>query len=328
MSKVFITGGAGLLGSNVIRELLERNYEVLALVENGPPAFTIENLPIRIITGDILNPNSYEKEMANCEYVIHAAASTSVWPTRSEIVNKINISGTQNICRSTKKLGLLKMVHVGTANTFGFGNLEDTGNENKEFNSAGYGLDYIDSKYKVHQWILDQVKNENLQVTIVNPTFMLGPYDSKPSSGEMVRNFYLGKIPAYTPGGRNFIYVKDAAVGVINALEKGGIGESYILGHRNMNYKEFFALMSKTLDCKSPKLSFPKWAFMIVARINVLIAKIGGFAPKTFPTLVNIAYDEQFFSSSKAIKEIDLPQTSIEQAVEECFHWMKENNYL
>lgn len=328
MSKVLITGGAGLLGSNTIRVLLERKYDVVALVEDGLTTFTIDKLPIQIITGDILDPNSYESIMSECDFVIHAAASTSVWPTRSETVNKINITGTQNICNSVKKLGLKKIVHVGTANTFGFGNSKNPGNEETAFNSKRYGLDYIDSKYKVHHWILDKIKSDNLPATIVNPTFMLGPYDSKPSSGEMVRNFYLGKIPGYTPGGRNFIYVKDAAIGVVNALEKGGIGESYILGHRNMNYKEFFALMSETLNCKAPKLSLPKWVFMIVAHLNVMFAKIGGFAPRTFPSLVHIAYDEQYFSPSKAVNEIDLPQTPIEQAVKECYTWLKENNYL
>ncbi|MEA1876657.1 MAG: NAD-dependent epimerase/dehydratase family protein, partial [Bacteroidota bacterium] len=90
MSKVFITGGAGLLGSNIIRELLNRNYEIVCLVEKGSVTFTIDQLPIRIITGDILDPDSYESEMKTCEFIIHAAASTSVWPVRSELVNQIN----------------------------------------------------------------------------------------------------------------------------------------------------------------------------------------------------------------------------------------------
>jgi len=328
MSKVFITGGAGLLGSNIVRELLNRNYEVVSLVEKGLETFTIDKLPIRIITGDILDPNSYEPDMKSCEFVIHAAASTSVWPVRSKQVNRINITGTQNICNSVSKLGLKKMVHVGTANTFGFGNSENPGHEEKPFNSAGYGLDYIDSKHKVHHWILDQIQKTQLPATIVNPTFMLGPHDSKPSSGEMVRNFYLGKIPGFTPGGRNFIYVKDAAIGVVNALEKGEIGESYILGNKNMNYKDIFVLMGEVLDRKPPKLSLPKWMFMLIARINVRVARIGGFTPRTFPALVNIAYDEQFFSSAKAVRDLDLPQTPIIQAIEESFNWLKDNNYL
>lgn len=328
MSKVFITGGAGLLGSNIIRELLNRNYEIVCLVEKGSVTFTIDQLPIRIITGDILDPDSYESEMKTCEFIIHAAASTSVWPVRSELVNQINITGTKNICNSLTKLGLKKLVHVGTANTFGYGNSENPGTEDKAFNSTGYGLDYIDSKHKVHHWILNQVKSIQLPATIVNPTFMLGPHDSKPSSGEMVRNFYLGHIPGYTPGGRNFIYVKDAAIGVVNALEKGKIGESYILGNQNMNYKDFFALMGEVLDRKPPKLVLPKWMFMFISKINAGLAKIGGFTPRTFPAIVNIAYDEQFFSAAKAIREIDLPQTPIKQAIEECYKWLKDNNYL
>lgn len=328
MNTVFITGGAGLLGSNIVRELLSRDYKIIALVEKGSRIFTIDKLDIQIVTGDILKPLSYESEMANCDFVIHAAASTSIWPVRSRLVNRINIDGTQNICRSVSKLGISKLVYIGTANTFGYGNSKNPGHEEKPFNSSGYGLDYIDSKHKVHQWIIEQISNKQLPATIVNPTFMLGAYDSKPSSGEMVKNFYLGKIPGYTHGGRNFISVKDAAIGVVNALEKGKIGESYILGNQNMSYKDFFTLMGEVLDRKPPKLSLPKSLFMLIARINVIVAKIGGLTPRTFPAMVRIAYDKQFFSSAKAVREIDLPQTPISQAIEESFKWLKDNNYL
>ncbi len=328
MKHVFITGGTGLLGSNIIRELLARKYRVTALVEPKIDPFTINKLAIRIVTGDILNPDTYEEAMSSCDFVIHAAASTAIWPNRSEIVNRINIDGTQNICNSVKKLGIKKMVHVGTANTFGFGSKENPGNETTEFNSSGYGLDYIDSKHTVHHWILDQVANHKLPAVIVNPTFMIGPNDSKPSSGEMIRSFYQGKVAGYTPGGRNFIYACDAAVGVVNAIEKGQIGESYILGNQNLNYKDFFEIAGRVLNRKPPRFSPPKWLMLLVANINAAIARVGGFAPRLYPVMVTIAFDEQFFSSAKAVKEIDLPQTPIDQAILECFTWLKENNYL
>lgn len=328
MSKVFITGGSGLLGGNIIRELLSRDYQVLALVEESVDPFTIKDLPVTLVKGDILHSESYEEYMKQCDFVIHAAASTSVWPTRSQVVRKVNIGGTQNICNSVMKLGIKKMVHVGTANTFGFGSRTRPGNERKEFNSGRYGLDYIDSKYEVHQWILAEIEKNQLPTTIVNPTFMIGAYDSKPSSGEMVRSFYKGKIPGYTPGGRNFIHVKDAAKGVVNALEKGKIGEAYILGNQNLNYLEFFTIMGNVLDRTPPKLSMPKWVMLGIAHVNTIIARIGGFAPRTYPTMVQIAYDEQFFTPEKAIQEIDLPQTPIDQAIQDCFTWLKDNNYL
>jgi dihydroflavonol-4-reductase len=328
MQRVFITGGTGLLGSSIIRELLKRQYSVTALVEETVNPFTIHELSVDIFRGDILKPESYESEMAKCDFVIHSAASTSVWPNRSEIVNKINIEGTQNICNSARNLGLKKIIHVGTANTFGFGSKSDPGNELIEFNSGAYGLDYIDSKYKVHHWILEQVKTFDLPATIVNPTFMIGPNDTKPSSGEMIRSFYQGKIFGYTPGGRNFIYSCDAAIGVVNALEKGKIGESYILGNQNLNYKEFFKIVSDVLDKKPPKFSPPKWLMMTIATLNTFIARIGGFAPRLYPTMVTIAFDEQFFSAEKAVREIDLPQTPIDVAIKNCFNWLNDNNYL
>lgn len=328
MEKVFITGGSGLLGSHIIRELLDRNYAVCALIEPGTDPFTIANLPIQKAQGNILDPESYKHLLTGCDYLIHAAASTAIWPTRSEQIREINLKGTQNMCTSAMEAGIKKIIHVGTANSFGSGTKDHPGDEETPFNAGSYNLEYINSKYLAHQWIMDRVKDQQMPVTVVNPTFMIGPFDSRPSSGEMIRSFYLGKIPGVTPGGRNFIYAGDAAVGVVNALEKGKIGESYILGNQNMNYPEFFSLLGSVLNKKPPTRSVPKWLMMGVAHINALIANTFRLTPRTFPAMVKIAYDEQFFSPAKAIREIDLPQTPVSQAVKECFTWLKENKYL
>lgn len=326
--KILVTGADGLLGSNLVRELLTRGHSIRALVQPGRQQKTLEGLSIEKFPGDLLQADQVIKAAEGCDAVIHCAASTSVWPIRSEIVNKVNIDGTKNIIQAVKQNKVQRMVYVGTANSFGFGSKENPGVEGNSYKSAGYGLDYMDSKYKAQQVILKEVKENSLPAVIVNPTFMFGPYDSAPSSGAMIVALYKGKVPGYTSGGRNYLCAKDAAVAIANALTKGRIGECYILGNQNMSYKEAFGKIAATIGVKPPSIAIPAVFAKLYGRIGSLIGNISGKAPAISFPLSRIACDEHYFSPAKAVKELELPQTPIETGIKECFEWLKENGYL
>jgi dihydroflavonol-4-reductase len=326
--KILVTGADGLLGSNLVRELLNRGHNIRAFVQPGRQQKTLEGLSIEKFPGDLLNTDEVIKAAESCDAVIHCAASTSVWPIRSEIVNKVNIVGTKNIIEAVKRSSVKRMVYVGTANSFGFGSKENPGVEGNAYRSATYGLDYMDSKYKAQQLILNEVKENSLPAVIVNPTFMFGPYDSNPSSGAMIVALYKGKVPGYTSGGRNYVCVKDAAVAIANALTKGRVGECYILGNQNLSYKEAFGKIAATIGVKPPRIAIPVVFAQLYGRIGSLIGNISGKAPAISYPLSRIACDEHYFSPAKAVRELELPQTPIEHGVQECFDWLKENGYL
>jgi len=202
---------------------LRRGYSVRAFIQPDSKSLTIEGLNIEKIKGDILSITDLKQALSGCSYLIHAAASTSIWPSRSAAVQKVNIEGTRNVISAALECRVEKMVYVGTANSFNPGTIDNPGDENSPYKGKCYNMDYIESKYFAQQDILAAVTEKGLPAVIVNPTFMLGPYDSKPGTGEMILTVAAGKMPGYTRGGRNFIYVKDAATGVVNALEKGEV---------------------------------------------------------------------------------------------------------
>jgi dihydroflavonol-4-reductase len=326
--KILVTGADGLLGSNLVRELLRRGHTVRAFVQPGRQQKTLEGLNLEKIPGDLLNPEDVIKSGEGCDAVIHCAASTSVWPTRSDIVNRVNIEGTKNIIQTVRFNQVQRMIYVGTANSFGFGSKDDPGVEGNPYKSATYGLDYMDSKYKAQQVILKQVEENSLPAVIVNPTFMFGPYDSNPSSGAMIVALYKGKVPGYTSGGRNYLCAKDAAVAIANALTKGRIGECYILGNQNLSYEEAFKKIAETIGVKPPSIAIPPVFAKLYGRVGSFIGNMTGRAPSISYPLSRIACDEHYFSPSKAVRELELPQTPIEVGIKECFDWLKENNYL
>lgn len=324
--KVFVTGGDGMLGSNLVRELLSIDYKVTVMTQPGRETGTLDGLNISKVDGDLLNPESLADITKNHDTVIHVAASTSIWPLRNEIVNKVNIDGTKYLLDAAVQNGVKKFIHVGTANTFGFGTKENPGREGNPYKADKYGMDYMDSKYKAHQLVLSYC--DKIDATIVNPTFMMGAYDSAPSSGAMIVAIHDGKVPVCSPGGRNYICVKDVAVAIANAITMGRKGESYVLGNENLSYKEAFGKMGKVTGKKAPSKVLPKWMILLYGRLGSFGARITGKAPTVSYPMAQISCDEHYFTAQKAIDELKLPQTPIEEGMTECFEWLKEHNYI
>jgi dihydroflavonol-4-reductase len=327
--EILVTGPDGVLGSNLVRELIYRNYTVHVLVEPGKDPITLKGLPITVIHGNILDAESINKAVEGKEVVFHCAAATSVYPPRNEMVNRVNIDGTKNIIDAVLKHGVKRLIYVGTANSFSFGtSLDAPGVENTPYLSVKYGLDYMDSKYTAQQLILAHVKEHGLPALIVNPTFMIGPYDSRPSSGAMILAVHQGRVPGYSLGGKNYVAVKDVATAMANAITMGTIGECYIVGNVNLSYKEAFELIAKTIGAKTPTRKLTNFMVQSYGRLNSFFAKIFGYYPAVTAELAQISTENHFYSAAKAQRELQMPQTPLETAIKECFDWFKENNYL
>ena len=326
--KVLVTGADGFLGNNIIRELLNRGLEVRAFLQEGRTVKTLDELSIEKFYGDLLNAGEVEKAADGCDYIIHTAANTSIWPLRSEIVRQVNYNGTLNIIKAALKAKVKRLVSIGSANSFGNGTISDPGNEETPSTASKFGLDYIDSKLQAQRAIIDHVKNHGLDAIIINPTFMLGPYDTKPSSGELLLALYHQKIPGYTSSGRNFIHVKDVATAACNALSMGRSGECYIMANENLTYKAFNQMVADELNVKPPRLFIPKPFILAYGLISEAIAFVTSKPPLVSYTVARLGNETNYYTAAKAVKELDLPQTPIRIAIREAFDWFKENGYL
>lgn len=317
-----------MLGSNIVAELLGRGYPVRAFLLPGRSFQSLEGLDIERTYGNLLKPEEVEAAMSGCELVIHAAADTSVWPSRSERVCAVNVDGTINMLAAAQKAGVKRFVQVGSASSFGLGTKESPADENTPCASQKYGLDYCDSKHKAQEILLKAVREDGFPALIVTPTFMFGPYDSKPGSGKMILAIAEGKLPAFTSGGKNFVYAKDVAVAVVNALTKGRVGECYIAGNVNMNFQEITTLIAGEVGARPPKMSTPDVVIKTAGWLMGAFGKLFGFEPRISYPMALIACDGQYFSPQKAIQELDMPQTDIRLAVRETFQWFRENGYV
>lgn len=326
--KVLVTGADGFLGNNIVRELLDRGLEVRAFLQEGRTVQTLDQLSIEKCYGDLLNSAEVDQAVEGCDYIIHTAANTSIWPLRSEIVRQVNYNGTLNIISAAIKVKVKRLVSIGSANSFGNGSISNPGNEETPSTAGKFGLDYIDSKLHAQEAIIDHVTNHGLDAIIINPTFMLGPYDTKPSSGELLLALYHQKIPGYTSSGRNFIYVKDVATAACNALTMGRSGECYIMANENMTYKDFNQLVATELEINPPKLFIPKPLILAYGLISQAIAFIRSKPPVVSYTVARMSNETNYYTAAKAVEELNLPQTPIRIAIREAYDWFKENGYL
>ncbi|MBN1108980.1 MAG: NAD-dependent epimerase/dehydratase family protein [Bacteroidales bacterium] len=322
---VLLTGADGLFGSNLVRMLLLRGYSVRVLLYNKSASTTINDLDVERYPGDVLVPSTIDNAISGCDAVIHAAASTSIWPARSEFVRKVNIEGTRNVIDSVLKNKINRMVYIGSGSSV---NSADESEGNQTFPGARFGLDYIDSKFEALNLVLEAVKNKGLPALAILPTFMIGPYDSQPSSGKMILQVARGRMKFYSGGGRNFVYVNDVAVAVTNSLTEGTIGKYYIAGNENITYREFLTKAADILKKPRPAIAVPDWLIKTIGMLGSFYGKILHREPLLTYNMACISCEKQYVNSDDAVKELKMPRTNIETAIRECYEWFIDNKYL
>lgn len=325
---VFVTGADGMLGASICRELIEIGFEVIGLVMPNRNVNVLDNLNMTIIQGDLLDPASYESILPNVDYIINVAALTNIWPRKSEIVSKVNLNGALLIAELVLKYQIKRFIQIGSASSFGNGTEENPANESFRYDSAKYNVDYITSKYFAQKALLELHQEKQLPVLIINPTYMIGPFDSGPSSGKMILEFCKGKLPAFPSGGKNFIFSLDVAKAVVNSLSKGRLGECYIVGNENLSFADFLKKVAETNNMKFNIIKVPNFVMYLLGIVNSMSARIFKKTPQISFTMAKMSTVRQFYSAQKAIDELDLPQTPIENAINECIKWFKHNDYI
>lgn len=323
--KVLITGADGLLGANIVRRALRQGYQVRVLQLPSSQSPVLKGLPVELSKGNLLNAPEVDRAVAGCDYVIHAGASTSVWPSRSAATVAVNVRGTQHIIASCLKHGVRRVVFISSAASFSKGTLENPGDETGVFDGHRYGLDYIDSKYRAHQMVKKAVREQGLPAVLVCPTFMFGPYDSKPSSGAMLLAVVQGTLPFYTRGGKNFVDARDVAAAACNGLKMGRVGESYIAGHQNLTYADLFKLIGQTLEANPPRFRIPSPLVLSYGRLHSLLAPRLGYDPMISLPIARISCDGQYFSPAKAVAELQMPQTPLAVTIRDAYQWLEQH---
>jgi dihydroflavonol-4-reductase len=325
--KVLVTGANGLLGVNLVRELRKANMAVKAFVRPSANLKGLQEVPCQLIRGDLFSDVDVSKALDDCDAIVHAASTTSVAPLRFEYYRNINVEATKNIVQAVLNQGK-RLVYVSTANAFGPGSKENPGRETSPFSLRHYHSGYINSKYMAQQHVLQTVEKQNLDAVVVNPTFIIGAYDTKPSSGKIILQGLKRGIQWCPPGGKNFVHARDVAQGIHRSLMLGKKGECYLLTGENLTYKEFFSQLNKVTNRSRVQITVPKMAVHAAGAIAEAWNRLNDQKLVFNKTNAHLLSLENYYAGDKAKREFHLESTPIQHAIEEALAWFKQENFV
>lgn len=330
MSKVLITGGTGFIGNHVVRLCLERGDEVRVMVMPGEDRSPLDGMDVEFVEGNLLDPGSLTGAVKGVEKLYHLAALFAIWTRDPDLHFKINVEGAQAMMQAALAADVEKIVYTSSIAAIGIPEDGSLATEQTPFNSWPWASDYILSKYISHLLVKGMV-NEGLPVTMVLPGLPFGPGDRAPTpTGTMIIGTLKGQMKNYWDGGVCPVDVRDVAMGHVLAMDKGRVGESYILANKeaNMSNKEFLSLIGRIAGVDNVASKEISGKMMIrVARIAEFISKITGRAPMTTVKNSRFVMQHCYVDPSKAIEELGLPQTPIETAVRDSIDWFRANGY-
>ena len=314
------------MGSAIARELLRDGRKIKLLVRDNADLSNIDGLDTELAKGDLRDRESLKSAMKGCSTLYHAAAYYSLWDRNKKLIYDINVQGTRNILEAALELGLERTIYTSTVGCIGLSGDRTPANEEHPVDHATLSNDYKISKFQAEKIALEMY-GRGLPIVIVNPSTPIGPRDIKPTpTGKIVLDFLNRKMPAYLDTGLNLIDVADCARGHILAEEKGRLGERYILGNKNMSLKEILLALEKITGIKAPSTKIPYWVAYTAGWICESVSNLVTQKPPAVPLAgVKMAKYFMYFDSSKAIKELGLPQNPVEKALSQSVKWFQEN---
>jgi dihydroflavonol-4-reductase len=325
--RALVTGATGFVGGAVARALVRTGVDVRVVVRPESDLHNLEGLAVERIVGDLRDPASLRKSLIGCQQLYHVAAHYALWAKDPKIFYDINVTGTRNLLEAAYTVGIESTVYCSTIGTIGLPPGGGLGTEDTPVSLDHMAGHYKRSKYLAEQEVLKLAK-KGLPVVIVNPSAPVGTGDVRPTpTGQVIVDFMKGHMPAYIETGMNIVDVDDVATGHLLAMQKGRQGERYILGCKNLMLREVFEILGRLTGIHAPSIKLPRLAILPLAYLNQWMANLTGQPPRIPLEGVKMAKYNMHYDCSKAIRELGIPQTPPEIALEKAVRWFRDHKY-
>jgi len=326
--KSLVTGANGFVGSAVARCLLEAGHEVRCLVRAGSDQSNLKGLPVEISEGDLRDVASLKRAVINCENLFHVAADYRLWVPDPETMYEINVKGTQELILAASGADVSRIIYTSSVATLGInldGNLADENTPSSLNNMTGH---YKRSKFLAEQVVQHLTDKHQLPLVIVNPSTPVGPRDVKPTpTGQIVLDTLCGRMPAYMSTGLNVAHVDDIAHGHLLAYTHGKTGERYILGGENLHLIQILQAVDEIIGKKIKRMNMSVGMMLPVAWIMEKVAIATNTQPRASVDSIRMAEKKMFFSSAKAIRDLNYKYRPSSEAIQDAVTWFQNNGY-
>lgn len=293
---ILVTGSAGLLGNEVVHQLLQQGKAVKIMYNQTVQALAGQP-GITAVQCNLLDVVGLETLMEGVEQVYHCAAVVSFNPRQKHELFKINVEGTANIVNAAINAGVQKMVHVSSVAAMGRLRQGQTVTEAMHWTEETSNSQYGKSKYLGEMEVWRGV-GEGLQAVVVNPSIILGAGDWESSSSKIFKSVY-DEFPWYTEGVTGFVDVKDVAAAMLQLMDSPISGERFILSAENKTYREIFNLIAQAFHKKLPHKKVTPLIAAIVWRLEALKSRFSGKEPLVTKETAATALTKVYFDNSK-----------------------------
>ncbi|HWV99222.1 MAG TPA: SDR family oxidoreductase [Candidatus Acidoferrum sp.] len=325
-ARVFVTGATGFIGTKLVQELVERGYSVRALVRPSSKTEGLDNRRVELRQGNTLNADSLRRTMQGCEQVYHLAAYAKNWAPSKKVFFEQNVTGTRNVLSAAEACGVKRVVITSSIVTLGPTAPGVVGDETLPRTTQRFFTEYEETKSVAEREVLVWAARGGPAV-IVNPTRVYGP--GKRTEGNsvtlMIEQYNRGRLPVLLNGGvnvGNYAFVDDLVRGYVLAMEKGRVGERYILGGENASLKCFFQKVDEAAGRRHRQISLPPWAALAFARFEQWKAGWFGLYPQITPGWVETFLADWAYSCAKAERELGYTITPLKEGIRATCEWL------
>jgi dihydroflavonol-4-reductase len=320
---VFVTGASGFVGSAVARALAARGYHVRVLVRPTSTRTNLEGLDAEIVEGDLRDAQATARAVAGARHVFHVAADYRLWaPDRGEIMRN-NLASVRAVMDAALAAGVERVVYTSSVATLKPDPRGPADERRPATEAEAVGI-YKRSKVAAERLVEAMIASAGLPAVIVNPSTPIGPRDVRPTpTGRILVEAASGRMPAYVDSGLNLVHVDDVAAGHLAALDRGRIGERYVLGGQDVRLRDMLAMIARLAGRRPPRIELARAPLFPLAWVNEQRCRLTGAAPFLTVDGLRMAQHAMFFSSAKAEADLGYRARPFEEAIADALAWFR-----
>jgi dihydroflavonol-4-reductase len=331
MSKnAFVTGATGLLGTNLVRELVREGWRVKALARSQAKFDRLfHGVEVEPVTGDMEDVTGFASALQGCETLFHCAAYFREYYApgeHEEKLDRVNVRGTVELLEAAERADVSKVIYVSSSGVLGMSASSGTIDESAPYAFETSNL-YFRSKIHAEERLFEWLKSHRTPVVLILPGWMFGPFDEAPTtSGRLVQDFLARKIPAIIPGGANVVDARDVAIAMIRSVAQGRPGERYIVAGSPVSLDEIALTLQRITGIPAPGVRLPYSAALVAAWLSQTAASLRGGQSLLTVSGVRTMREamKHVLSSGKAERELGASFRPLSETLQDEVTWFRE----
>jgi dihydroflavonol-4-reductase len=333
--RVLVTGGTGFVGAHVVRAHLAAGWVVRCAVRASSPGMALDGLDVERVELPLDDPAALSRALSDVDAVQHVAGIFDPTPGGDARMRAVHVEATRALCEAAlAQASPPRLVLCSSSITVGWGSAADPADEDSPVPDPDrvYGRGnalrtYYDSKLEAEALVRSYVE-QGLHAVTVNPDYVIGPWDRKPTSGAIILAMARRWVPIHPRGGKSFIDAADCGLGHVRALERGRPGARYLLGMHNLSYRDFMGRVARVVGRPPPVLPMPRTLTGVVGQVGRVLNRLpterfAGLQPQVLASMQS----ERYRSGARAREELGLPDTPIEASIQSAYAWFRDHGY-